>query len=61
MVDIVSGEVKDTISPKKKVGVFRKGVAGGVIGGKARAKTLSEEQRADIARTAAQARWKKRT
>ncbi|MGP1396854.1 MAG: histone H1 [Inquilinaceae bacterium] len=32
---------------------------GGLSGGKARAKALTPEQRADIARQAATARWKK--
>ena len=36
------------------------GKLGGAKGGAARAKSLSPEQRADIARVAAQARWKKR-
>jgi len=60
MVDIMSGEIQDTISPTKK-NQNRKGRAGGLKGGKARSKALSEEERADIARIAAQARWKKRT
>jgi hypothetical protein len=37
----------------------RKGRAGGLKGGKARAKALTKTQRAEIARTAAAARWKK--
>lgn len=32
---------------------------GGAKGGRVRAKTLTSEQRSDIARIAAQARWKK--
>lgn len=32
---------------------------GGLIGGKARAKALTPKQRAEIARLAAEARWKK--
>lgn len=59
MVDIASGEVQDTVSSKKKAPASRRGHAGGVAGGKARAKALSEDERAEIARTAAQARWKK--
>ena len=35
------------------------GRKGGVVGGAARAAKLTPEQRADIARVAAQARWKK--
>ena len=37
------------------------GSKGGQKGGKARAKTLTPEQRSDIARTAAEARWKKKS
>ena len=60
MVDIATGAVKDTISESKKNPGARKGRAGGLKGGAARAITLTKEERADIARTAAQARWKKR-
>lgn len=35
------------------------GRKGGIVGGAARASKLTPEQRADIARLAAQARWKK--
>lgn len=59
MVDIASGEVKDTISPKKKAPASRRGHAGGLKGGAARAKKLSAVDRSDIARLAAEARWKK--
>jgi hypothetical protein len=37
----------------------RTGREGGLKGGKARARKLSPEQRSEIARKAAQARWKK--
>jgi len=60
MVDIASGDIKDTISPSKKDPSKKKGRAGGLKGGTARAKALSEEERTEIARTAGQARWKKR-
>lgn len=60
MVDIAWGAVEDTISPLKKDPSKNKGRAGGLKGGTARARSLSEEERVDIARTAAQARWKKR-
>ena len=59
MVDIASGEVKDTISGDKKNPAKRKGSAGGMKGGAARAKVLTAEEREDIARLAAHARWKK--
>jgi hypothetical protein len=58
MVDIMSGEVVDTISPKKK-NPPQKGRAGGLKGGKARAMALTADEREDIARQAAHARWKK--
>ena len=49
---IATGEVEDEPTA-------RKGVAGGRRGGEARAKKLTPEQRSEIARTAAQARWKR--
>jgi hypothetical protein len=58
VVDIASGEFEDSESPKKRATTIR-GRAGGVSGGKARAKTLTPAERSDIARLAAQARWKK--
>jgi len=59
MVDIASGEIEDTISPKKKAPASRRGHAGGAVGGDARAKALTDAERSKIARLAAQARWKK--
>ena len=56
--DIATGEVEDTVSEKKKKPPAR-GRRGGLKGGTARAKKLPPEQRADIARLAAEARWKK--
>ena len=57
IVDIATGELGDTVSEsKKKPSPKRKG---GVKGGKARAQHLTPEQREDIARLAARARWKK--
>ena len=58
IVDIATGEAEDTVSPKKRVTSVR-GRSGGRKGGEARAKNLTEAERADIARLAAQARWKK--
>lgn len=37
----------------------KRGSAGGLKGGRARANSLTNEKRAEIARTAAAARWKK--
>src|SRR5438874_975478 len=55
IVDISVGEVSDVESKKAA-----SGRAGGLKGGKARAKRLTHEERVDIARLAAEARWKKR-
>ena len=57
MIDIASGELQNVAT--KEVGPVQRGRAGGVKGGKARAKVLSPEERRDIARMAAMARWKK--
>ncbi len=57
IVDISTGEAEDDITETKKNPPARR--AGGLAGGKARANKLTPEQRADIARTAASARWKK--
>ncbi len=58
IVDISTSEVEDITSEKMK-DAKAQGRPGGMKGGKARAKTLTPEQRADIARIAATARWKK--
>lgn len=52
IVDLATGEAEE----KEVLESARKG---GLKGGKARAKALTPEQRADIARAAATARWKK--
>jgi hypothetical protein len=58
VVDIAIGEIEDTVSgPKKLAG--RKGRAGGLKGGKARARHLTPKERTEIAKLAARARWKK--
>jgi len=57
IVDIATGEVEDTASPSKRIPSTRS--KGGVKGGKSRAATLSSEQRQEIAKLAARARWKK--
>jgi hypothetical protein len=60
MVDIVTGDAEDTVSAKKKAPASRRGYAGGIVGGKARAQDLTQAERSEIARIAAQARWKKK-
>lgn len=57
IVDISTGQAEDTVSEQKKRPPARR--VGGLAGGKARAKKLTPEERSDIARIAAQARWKK--
>jgi hypothetical protein len=57
IVDIATGEVEDVVSEQKRKPSAHR--TGEIKGGKARAKSLTPEQRQDIARTAATARWKK--
>ena len=54
--DIAIGEVEDVISEKKKK---PRGRLGGLKGGTARAKKLTSKQRIEIAKIAANVRWKK--
>ena len=58
IVDIATGDAEDSVSLKKRAASVR-GRSGGLKGGKARADVLTPAERADIARTAATARWKK--
>jgi len=55
--DIAIGETEDAVSESKRHPSPKR--KGGLKGGKARAKSLTPAERADIARIAAQARWKK--
>ncbi|MFY9681532.1 MAG: hypothetical protein WCC05_04790 [Candidatus Sulfotelmatobacter sp.] len=55
--DIAIGEAEDTVSESKRHPSKRR--AGGLKGGKARAKRLTPEERRQIAQTAAKARWQK--
>jgi hypothetical protein len=56
--DIVIGEAEDTVSEAKRHPSPKR--KSGLKGGKARAKSLTPAERADIARLAATARWKKK-
>lgn len=58
IVDIATGELDDTVSESKRH-PEKRGRAGGLKGGNARAKRLSRKSRSSIARLAAAARWKK--
>lgn len=55
--DIAIGDAEDTVSESKRNPSLRR--KGGLKGGKSRAQRLTPEQRQDIARLAARARWKK--
>ncbi len=57
IVDIATGEAEDSASEAKRNPSPKR--TGGVQGGAARAKKLTPDARADIARAAAKARWKK--
>lgn len=59
IVDITTGDAVDSVSRAKKV-ARPKGRAGGLKGGQARAQHLTSEERQDIAKLAARARWKKK-
>jgi hypothetical protein len=54
--DIATGQTEDRQHEDPALELARKG---GAKGGKARAKALTPKQRAEIARAAAEARWKK--
>jgi len=55
MVDIMTGQVPDAVDDGKDAGAAAMGRKGAV----ARSKSLTPQQRAEIARLAADARWKK--
>ncbi len=56
LVDQATGEAEPVKEETARIKASRKG---GLSGGSARAKQLTPEQRKEIARLAAQARWKK--
>jgi len=53
------GEAPKTEAPAKNAAAVELGRLGGLKGGKARAASLSAEQRSEIARNAVNKRWKK--
>jgi hypothetical protein len=57
MIDIASGEIAEGQTTAKQARAQKAGSKGGP----ARAKALTSDQRSEIARTAAAARWKKST
>jgi hypothetical protein len=58
IVNIATGEKADTISESKRHPSKKR--VGGLRGGKARAKSLGPNERHEIAKLAARARWKKK-
>jgi hypothetical protein len=61
VVDIASGETEDLLvdpDTGKNLAAMALGRLGGLKGGKARAQILTQEERSQIARKAAKARWK---
>lgn len=56
----LSGEPQEEIPPEVSAAAAALGRRGGLKGGPARARQLSKARRAEIARKAAQARWKDR-
>lgn len=59
IVDIATGEIEDRVEDGKDPIAVARGRKGGIEGGKARAANLTPQQRADAARLAANARWKR--
>jgi hypothetical protein len=55
----IVGEATDETPQKSESQQARAGRIGGTKGGKARVKSLSPERRSEIARAAANARWRK--
>lgn len=59
IIDIASGEVEDRDQTPEEQGKDAAAVALGRLGGKARARSMSPEQRSKIAKRAARARYSK--
>lgn len=59
MVDIATGEAQDGPAESEMGPMAALGRSGGLRGGRARAEKLSSEERVEIARKAAAARWRK--
>jgi hypothetical protein len=55
-----TGKTRDYPEKHKNPAAVTLGRLGGLVGGKARAQKLTAEQRSEIARRAAEARWKNR-
>ncbi len=58
VVDIATGEAEEAETPAKNPAAVELGRLGGAKGGKARAAKLSPKRRSEIAKKAAEARWR---
>jgi hypothetical protein len=58
IVDIATGDVEDAPDDGKNPAAVELGRKGGLKGGKARAASMTPEERSEAARKAARARWK---
>ena len=58
ILDLALGDAEAVLEPPKDPAAVALGRRGGLKGGKARADKLSPERRSEIARKAAEARWK---
>jgi hypothetical protein len=61
IVDLATGEKEEIkVESTKNLNAVALGRLGGLVGGKARAKALTKEQRSRIAQKGAKARWNKK-
>jgi hypothetical protein len=58
ITDLATGEIEEKTEDGKNPAAVALGRLGGLKGGKARKNALSKEQRTEIAKRAAKARWK---
>lgn len=61
IVDLATGEIEEEYPPAKNPAAVALGKLGGSKGGKIRAAKLSPERRSEIARQAANTRWKNKS
>jgi hypothetical protein len=59
VVDIATGEASDEVESQELTEAQKFARSGGKVGGAARARALSPERRAEIAKKAAKTRWKR--
>jgi hypothetical protein len=59
LIDIATGQVKDTVENHADTGASEAKRTAGIIGGTARARSLSPARKLEIAKVGANARWRK--